>query len=134
MTMGEYIKELRTGGNKYGLTWTQEELGRKLNPSVNRAAINKWEKGLVANIKRSYIEQMSDLFGVTPSELMCFEFDIDEEKVSAEVKTIEMVQDVFGKDAVKLLQYFSELNKVGRRKVLNDICDLTQLPKYSESE
>lgn len=134
MTMGEYIKKLRTGGNKYGVAWTQEELGRKLNPPVNRAAINKWERGLVANIKRSYIEQMSDLFGVTPSELMCFEFDIDEEQVSAEVKTIEMVQDVFGKDAVQLLQYFSELNEIGKQKVLNDICDLTQLPKYSKPE
>lgn len=134
MKMGEYIKELRTGGNKYGITWTQEQFGKKLNPPVNRAAINKWETGLVANIKRSYIEQMSDLFGVSPSELMCFDFDIDEEQLSKETKIIEMVQDVFGKDAVKLLEYFSELNKVGRKKVLNDICDLTQLPKYSKSE
>ena len=57
MTMGEYIKELRTGNNVYGKKWTQEELGAALNPPVNRAAVNKWETGLVENIKRKHIQQ-----------------------------------------------------------------------------
>lgn len=68
MTMGEYIRALRKDA---GLT--QEELGAKLSPKVNRAAINKWESGYVENIKRNYIEQMSILFDVRPCELMCFE-------------------------------------------------------------
>lgn len=68
MTMGSLIKELRTAA---GLT--QEELGKKLSPPVNRAAVNKWEGGRVSNIKRGYIEQMARIFGVDPVKLMCFD-------------------------------------------------------------
>ena len=131
MTMGEYIKELRTGGNRYGRKWSQEELGHSLNPPVNRCAINKWEKGRVENIKRTHIEQLSVLFGIQPSELMCFESMYDENQISEEVKTFEAVQSLFGKDAVQLLQHFMELNSLGKQKALDDIIDLTELSKYT---
>lgn len=132
MTMGEYIKKLRTGENKYGLKWSQEELGHSLNPPVNRCAINKWEKGRVENIKRTHIEQLSKLFGIQPSELMCFESRFDENQISEEVKTIEAVQNLFGKDAVQLLQHFMELNDIGKQKALEDLVDLTELSKYTD--
>lgn len=64
--MGAYIKQLR---KEHGLT--QEELGQKMNPPLQRAAIAKWETGRTQNIKRSQIEQLSQLFGIKPSELMC---------------------------------------------------------------
>ena len=131
MTMGEYIKELRTGGNRFGRKWSQEELGHSLNPPVNRCAINKWEKGRVENIKRTHIEQLSVMFGIQPSELMCFESKYDEKQISEEVRTIEAVQKVFGNEAVQLLNYFNQLNDVGKEKILNDIVDLTELPKYT---
>lgn len=127
MTMGEYIHKLRTN-----LNLTQEELGHKLVPPVNRGAVNKWETGRVENIKRTYIEQLSNIFGVEPIDLMCFESKVDEEQISKEVKVIEQIQSVFGKDAVQLLQYFMELNELGKQKALDDIGDLTQLPKYNE--
>ena len=133
MTMGEYIKYLRTGGNKYDRQWTQTELGLMLNPKVNRAAINKWETGQVENIRRHHIQQLAEIFGVTPHELMCFESKIDEAKVSEEVKTIEQVQKVFGKDAVKILQHFMELNELGKEKALEDLSDLVDHPRFKGS-
>lgn len=51
MTMGTYIKRLR---EEMGIS--KEELGRSLNPPVNRAAVNKWETGQVENIKRTHIQ------------------------------------------------------------------------------
>ena len=63
--MGAYIKQLR---KEHGMT--QEELGQKMNPPLQRAAIAKWETGRTQNIKRSQIEQLSQLFNVKPSELM----------------------------------------------------------------
>ena len=123
MTMGEYIKLLRKNHDM-----TQEELGQRLNPPVNRAAINKWETGQVENIKRSYIEQMSRLFDVRPCELMCFDI---EQQISEDVKAIELVQKRFGKDAVQLLELFTKLNELGKEKALVDLDDLTNLPKYS---
>ena len=124
MTMGEYIRQLRKNHDL-----TQEELGQRLNPSVNRAAINKWETGQVENIKRSYIEQMSKLFDIRPSELMCFDI---EHKLSEEVITIEMVQKNFGRDAVRMLELFTKLNALGKDKALEDLEDLSNLPKYSD--
>jgi len=125
MTMGEYIKLLRKNHDL-----TQEELGQRLHPTVNRAAINKWETGQVENIKRSYIEQMSKLFHVRPCELMCFD---QEQQISEDVIAIEQVQKRFGKDAVRLLELFTKLNELGKEKALEDLDDLTNLPKYTES-
>lgn len=133
MTMGEYIKKLRSGNNIYGKKLSQEELGAALNPPVNRAAVNKWETGAVENIKRTHIQQLANMFGVTPSELMCFDDQIDSSKVSEEVKVIESVQGLFGKDAVLLLKQFNELNEFGRQKALEDLADLTEHPKYTNN-
>ncbi len=70
MEMGERIKKLR---QEKGLT--QEELGKYIG--VKKAAIMKYEKGNVQNMKRSTIEILSKLFNVSPSFLMC----LDEPKV-----------------------------------------------------
>lgn len=71
-TMGDRIKRLRKAN---GLT--QEELGNKVG--LKRAAINKYEKGNVENIKRSIIEKMSTIFEVSPSYLMALD-NFDEEQ------------------------------------------------------
>ncbi len=55
-TMGERIKRLRLEKNL-----TQEELASKFG--LKRAAINKYEKGNVENMKRSVIEDMSKFSG-----------------------------------------------------------------------
>ena len=68
MRMGDKIRECRKEAG-----YTQEELGKLLKPTVNRAAVNKWECGYVENIKRTYIEQMAELFHILPAELMCFD-------------------------------------------------------------
>ena len=131
MQTGEYIKKLRMGNNKFGKVFTQEELGHLLNPPVNRAAINKWETGRVENIRKGYIEQLAEIFDIDPSELMCFESKYDEGLISEEVKIIEAVQKLYGRQAVQLLQHFMELNTMGKQKALEDLIDLTELPKYT---
>ncbi len=57
-TMGEILKELRL---EKGLT--QEEVGKIIG--VQKAAIQKYEKGDVENIKRSSIEKLAKYYGVT---------------------------------------------------------------------
>lgn len=63
MTMGERIAYYR---EKQGLT--MDQLGEMLG--VQRSAINKYEKGYVENIKRSVIQQMAEIFGISPCYLM----------------------------------------------------------------
>ena len=133
MKTGNLIRHLRTGNNKYGKKLTQAEVGAALNPPVQRAAVNRWESGLTKQIDKNYIQQLATMFGVTPTELMCFDDQIDSSKVSEEVKVIEAVQGEFGKDAVQLLQWFNELNEDGKQKALEAISDLADHPKYTNS-
>lgn len=86
-SMGLRIKNKRI---ECGLT--QEDLGKKLNPPVKRQAICKWEQGIVADIKRSHIAQMAQIFGVSPVWLMGYE----------ESPEVTVTYEAPGKEAVKL--------------------------------
>ena len=63
MKTAEKIKALRL---QKGMT--QEELGRAVG--VQRAAINKYEKGSVVNIKRSVLQGLADALGCAPVDLL----------------------------------------------------------------
>lgn len=69
-TMGDRIRFLR---ERAGLT--QEELGEKIG--VGKAAIMKYEVGIVENIKRSSVKVMAEALGVSPAYLM-FGDEVDE--------------------------------------------------------
>ena len=60
MTIGEKIHDLRLRNNM-----TMEDLARQIG--VQRSAINKYEKGLVVNLKRSTIVSLCRVFGVPSS-------------------------------------------------------------------
>lgn len=66
MNMGERIKRLREEKG-----WTQEELGKLIG--VQKAAIQKYEKGYVENIKRPNIMILAEALGVTATYLMCLD-------------------------------------------------------------
>lgn len=129
MTMGEYIRKLRKEKG-----WTQEELGQKLDPPVNKPAINKWETGRVENIKRSHIQQMSELFDVRPAELMCFDYSNDYGELNDEElkKAFSIIHRKIGARGAMLLEYYRRLNDTGKEKLINDLEDLSSLPKYTD--
>lgn len=63
MTVGDYIKELRTSRG-----YSQEQLGKMLG--VQRAAVQKWECGAVQNLKRETIKKLSEIFNVPASSFI----------------------------------------------------------------
>ena len=63
MTIGEKIKRLR---KERGMT--QEELGNLIG--VQKAAINKYETGIVVNLKREVIANLAKALDVNPVWLM----------------------------------------------------------------
>lgn len=85
MTTGEIIKKLRI---EKGLS--QEELGARVG--VQRAAINKYEKGLVVNLKRPVIEKLAYSLGVSPTVIMGFseEGNKSESALAANLEPIEL--------------------------------------------
>lgn len=66
MTTGERIKTLRKENNL-----TQEELGAKIG--VQKAAIQKYEKGTVKNIKRDSLIKLAQCLDTTPEYLLGWE-------------------------------------------------------------
>ena len=126
MTMGDRIRSLRIQHKM-----SMEELGSKIG--VGKTAIFKYEKGEVENLPRSTIEKMAILFGVSPAYLMCFDqWDQNSEALSDEVKLIERIQAKWGKEMVRLMQNYYELNGEGQNTLLNISESLTLLDKYQK--
>lgn len=128
MTMGEYIKQLRTEKEL-----SQDALGKLVG--VNRAAVNKWENGSVENIKRSTIKKLSEVFGVSPCELMKWDEETQPQiKKAQQVIPSDLIKKHYGLDTYELVELFIKLNETGRAKAIENLSDLIQLPKYTEPE
>lgn len=124
MTTADYIFNYRREHNL-----SQEEFGQKVG--VNRAAVSKWEKGHVKEMKGKTILNICRLIGVPPYELMGWDEEFNSfSKLSNEVKLIEAIQLQYGKDSVELLSNFTKLNSIGREKAIENTIDLTSIPKY----
>lgn len=122
--LGKRIKELRTLSNM-----SQEELGRRVG--VQRAAINKYEKGTVSNIPLTTVEQIAYVFEVSPAYLVGWE-DKPPNHLSLEVRVIQAVSRLFGSDVVDLMETYMGMNRMGQRKLQNYAEDIWKL--YNEKE
>lgn len=124
MEMSEIIKQ-----NRIALEMSQEELGKRLNPPVNKAAVQKWEKGTVENIKRTHIEQMAALFGITPCQLLSFEpLNPDPTKE----KICDLINKCYGKEAYSVVEMYLDMNDNGRKLALDLITNLHSNPANTE--
>ena len=120
---GERIKELRLLAEM-----SQEELGSRVG--VQRAAINKYEKGTVENIPIKTIERIAQVFDVSPAYIVGW--TNQETSLSAEVKTIQGVKFFFGNESVELLESFNNLTPKGKKKVLQYVDDIYWLYKSGD--
>ncbi|MFG5482862.1 helix-turn-helix domain-containing protein [Enterococcus faecalis] len=114
--MGERIKRLRLEKNL-----TQEELASKFG--LKRAAINKYEKGNVENMKRSVIEDMSKFFGVSPSYLMALD------------DSTSSIEEVFNKlDPLRQEKVFNYAKAQLNEQSSNKLAKLPQKEQVNEEE
>lgn len=116
--VGTMIKMLRETNNM-----SQEDLGKRLG--IGRAAVNKYEKGVVENIPVKTIEKIAMIFETSPAILMGWETDT--ESTSCENRVLSGVAYFYGKDSTAVLTTFSNLPKAGRTKVLTYLTDLEKL-------
>ena len=119
---GEKIKELRLLSGM-----SQEELGRRVG--VQRAAINKYEKGTVTNIPIQTIEKMAQVFDVSPTYIVGWDRD-GGNPLAAEVKVLTGVKQFFGAGAVDLLESYTTLNSKGKKRLLEYACELEKIDIY----
>lgn len=113
MTTGERIRQLRIEHQM-----TQEELGAKVG--VQKAAIYKYENGLVVNLKRSILEKLALVLDTTPTYLMGME---DAEPAQASLTPAQAA----------LLDNFDQLNEEGQTKALEYVEDLVLTRRYKKA-
>lgn len=113
MTTGERIRQLRIEHQM-----TQEELGAKVG--VQKAAIYKYENGLVVNLKRSILEKLALVLDTTPTYLMGME---DAESAHASLTPAQTA----------LLDNFNQLNEEGQTKALEYVEDLVLTGRYKKA-
>lgn len=112
MDTGAKIKQLRES-----LDMTQEDLGKLLG--VKKAAINKYETGTVVNLKRSTIENLCNIFNVTPQYLLS---DSDLSQPSSSMQLTEQEE--------RLLGICRSLNDEGCERLVEYGDDLVASGKY----
>ena len=124
-TIGERIKSLRLLADM-----SQEELGNRVG--VQRAAINKYEKGSVTNIPIATIERMATVFDVSPTYIVGW--GDSGNPLAMEVKVLQGVKRFYGGDCVDLIEEYVSLNPQGKKRVHQYITDITPLYSVEHGE
>jgi transcriptional regulator with XRE-family HTH domain len=101
---------------------SQEELGRRVG--VQRAAINKYEKGTVENIPLKTIEKIADVFDVSPTYIVGWNGDSGN-PLAVEVKLLQGVKRYYGSEVVDLIELYTNLNDKGQKRVLQYAEDMS---------
>lgn len=117
--LGTRIKELRILS---GLS--QEELGRRVG--VQRAAINKYEKGTVTNIPLDTIEKIANIFDVLPTYLVGWD-NRPINNLSMEVKIIQGIKTIYGEEVLEIIESYRQLSRIGQRRVENYVEDMWKI-------
>jgi transcriptional regulator with XRE-family HTH domain len=127
MTTGERIRQLRIDHQM-----TQEELGAKVG--VQKAAIYKYENGLVVNLKRSVIEKLALALDTTPTYLMGMEDnDVSDSLSSERTAILTMLRESEARDQARILEMikdFQKLNEDGKEKAVERIHELTEIERF----
>ena len=127
MTTGERIRQLRIDHQM-----TQEELGAKVG--VQKAAIYKYENGLVVNLKRSVIEKLALALDTTPTYLMGMEDNNVSDSLSSERTAIlTMLREAEARDQARIsemIKDFQKLNEDGKEKAVERIHELTEIERF----
>ena len=118
-TVGERIKYLRQLADM-----SQEELGKRVG--VQRAAINKYEKGSVTNIPIATIEKIALIFNVSPTYIVGWD-NVEVNTLSAEVKVLQGVKHFYGADTVGLIELYTQLSTQGKKRVFQYAEDMSVL-------
>lgn len=115
MDVGKRIKELRMQNNL-----TQDELATKLG--LKKAAVHKYESGLVENIKRSTIQEMASIFNVSPCYILGWEDSNNSKHKSLTNGENELLED------------YNKLNDLGKKEATKRVKELSLIEQYMSQD
>lgn len=122
-TLGNKIKMLRKRRNM-----TQEELGDKIG--VTKATINKYETGVVVNLRRPTIEKLAHALDTSPAYLMGWVDENNGNNISVNGSNNGGIHISNGRDLSKeekeLLRIYASLDVRKRMDLLNYAFELEE--------
>lgn len=133
MKTGEIIKKYRL---QLGLS--QRELGDKVG--VNKAAVQKWESGAVKNLKKEKIQSLSEIFNISPNELLGYntptkkDYDNWDGKYNpnAELTLSVKIAEMYGNNTAIAVDKFTKLDNTDQEKVIERIDTMLEADKYKK--
>ena len=113
MHTGDIIKALREQANM-----TQAELGKQLG--VNKSTVQKYENGMVQNLKIKTLRKLCEIFVVPPWQFIYPEFSSIREK--------QIVMKI--RQTLLLAKIYQQLTKEGQTRVYHYLRDLSEIQHY----
>lgn len=123
--VGERIKMFRKLAGM-----TQVELATHVG--VGRAAINKYEKGVIENIPVKNIEYIAKALNVQPQTLMGW--NDPEADVPCEDRLKRLLKLVYGQQTLDLVNVFQTINPTGKRKIMAFADDIAKVYQNESGE
>lgn len=122
---------LRIKARRKDIGMTQEELGKKIG--VTKATINKYETGVVINMKRPTVEKIAQALDVNPGYLMGWTDNITRVLTNNGVIgqnsgtiTVNNLERTLSKEELELLRIYSVLDVKGRMRLLQAAIDIEE--------
>lgn len=113
MHTGDIIKALREQANM-----TQAELGKQLG--VNKSTIQKYENGMVQNLKIKTLRKLCEIFVVPPWQFIYPEYSsIRDEQIVMKIR-----------QTLLLAKIYQQLTKEGQTRVYHYLRDLSEIQHY----
>lgn len=129
MTEDDIGLRIKTSRKNAGIT--QEELGKKVG--VTKATINKYETGVVLNMKRPTIERIAEVLGVEPGYLMGWTDNTTTVQTNNGVIgqnsgmiTVNNSERALSKEELELLRIYGALDVKRRMKLLQTAIELEE--------
>lgn len=116
----------------------------KYDGKLSKGTLSKYENDKQEPMM-SVVANLSVILGVSVDYLL----EISDETKSSDTRNEEFnsnaqfaketdlrkrIQDFYGKQAVKILDLFSQLNSEGQQKAVDALSDLTEIPKYTHEK
>ena len=118
MKTGEIIQKLRKERKM-----TQDQLANLLGYR-SKSTICKIENDEI-DLTKNKLSSIANIFGVDINTLMG-----DKQEQSVEKIASIYIKEAFGQHGVDIMSSFSKLNPAGQQKAVEDVADLTEIPKY----
>lgn len=115
MHTGDIIKILREQANM-----TQTELGKQIG--VSKSTIQKYENGMVQNLKIKTLRKLCEIFVVPPWQFIYPEFSsMKEEQIVVKIR-----------QTLLLAKIYQQLSKEGKNRVYHYLRDISEIQHYKK--